>query len=100
MLGQVNVDMPKGSLDDEKSSFAINSNDQLLQVNDYQNSYPHAKGERPNQAQLSQPRDWRRGEYAPGRVVRNQSGGGGKSFQKGEANVIQTVDRIKPNSLT
>jgi len=35
MLGQVNVDMPKGSLDDEKSSFAINSNDQLLQVNDY-----------------------------------------------------------------
>ena len=30
MLGQVNVDLPKGSLDGEKASFAIDSNDQLL----------------------------------------------------------------------
>src|SRR6185295_19834279 len=37
MLGQVNVDQPKGSLDGEKISYMLDSNDQLLQAPDYQN---------------------------------------------------------------
>src|SRR5947208_8710615 len=36
MLGQVNVDEPKGSLDGHGFSYTINSNDQLLRVEDYE----------------------------------------------------------------
>src|SRR6266702_2659967 len=95
MLGQVNVDMPKGSLDGEKSSFAINSNDQLLQVNDYQNLILTQKVSGP--IKLS----------SISRVIggvenTRQAGWSGTNqavvviiFKKAEANVIQTVDRIK-----
>jgi len=37
MLAQANVDQPKGSLDGEKLSYALDSNDQLLRAEDYQN---------------------------------------------------------------
>src|SRR5689334_15204212 len=37
MLAQVNVDEPKGSFEGEKIAYAVDSNDQLLRVEDYQN---------------------------------------------------------------
>ena len=95
MLGQVNVDMPKGSFDGEKSSFVIDSNDQLLQVNDYQNLILTQKVSGP--IKLS----------SISRVIggvenTRQAGWSGTNqavvviiFKKAEANVIQTVDRIK-----
>src|SRR5215831_1735729 len=36
MLGQVNVDEPKGSVEGQGLSYTLNSNDQLLQARDYQ----------------------------------------------------------------
>ena len=37
LLGQVNVDSPKGSLDGDRLSYTLDSNDQLLEAKDYQN---------------------------------------------------------------
>src|SRR5215471_11230340 len=37
MLGQVNVDQAKGSFDGEKVTYMLDSNDQLLRAQDYQN---------------------------------------------------------------
>src|SRR5438094_950208 len=95
MLGQVNVDMPKGSLDDEKSSFAINSNDQLLQVNDYQNLILTQKVSGP--IKLSSV-----SRVIGGDENTRTAGWSGTNeavvviiFKKSYANVIQTVDRIK-----
>src|SRR5215217_1871125 len=36
-LGQVNVSLPKGSVDGEKASYAIYSNDQLFEAGQYRN---------------------------------------------------------------
>ena len=37
MLGQVNVDSPKGSVEGDQLSYALASNDQLLEAKGYQN---------------------------------------------------------------
>jgi len=94
-LGQVNVDEPKGSLDGERLSFTLDSNDQLLDAEDYQKLVVAEKPRGP--VRLS----------AMGRAfagVENtlQAGWSGTNaavlaiiFKQSDANVIETVQRIK-----
>jgi hydrophobe/amphiphile efflux-1 (HAE1) family protein len=95
MLGQVNVDEPKGSLDGANHSYTLASNDQLSDARDYQNLILTQKHGVP--IKLS----------ALGKVVEGvenaRSGGwfGAKRavlvivFKQAGANVIETVDRVK-----
>ncbi len=95
MLGTVNVDGPKGGIDGPKSSYAIASNDQLANFKDYQSLI------------LTQPNGVSIQLSALGNVVEgvenNQQAGwfGSKRavlvivFKQSDANVIDTVDRIK-----
>jgi len=95
MLGQVNVDQAKGSFDGQKVAYMLDSNDQLLRAQDYQNLILTQKVSGP--IKLS----------AMGRVIESventrQAGWSGTNeavvviiFKKSEANVIQTVDRIR-----
>lgn len=95
MLSQVNVDLPKGSFDGETTSFTIDSNDQLLQAEDYQNLVLTQKLSGPIKlSSVSR-------VFASVENTR-QAGWSGTNqavvvivFKKAEANVIQTVDRIK-----
>jgi hydrophobe/amphiphile efflux-1 (HAE1) family protein len=94
-LGQVNVDEPKGSLDGTKSSYTLVSNDQLTNADDYQNlilTQKHGVAIKLN---------------AIGHVVEGVEnnllvGQAGTNravlvivFKQADANVIETVDRIK-----
>src|SRR6266481_490918 len=95
LLGQVNVDSPKGSLDGEQHSYALASNDQLFDVGKYQSLVITQKNNVP--IRLS----------SLGRVVESVentrvAGWAGTKpavllivFKQPGANVIQTVDRIR-----
>jgi hydrophobe/amphiphile efflux-1 (HAE1) family protein len=95
MLGQVNVDSPKGSLEGDGLSYTLDSNDQLLKAQDYQ---PLVIAEKPKgPVKLS----------GVGRVLDSventlQAGWSGTNeavlamiFKQADANVIDTVHRIK-----
>ena len=95
LLGQANVDSPKGSFDGDKTSYTLASNDQLLEAKDYQSLV------------LTQKRDIPVKLSALGRVVEGVenerlAGWSGTNravlviIQKqAGANVIETVDRIR-----
>ena len=95
MLGQVNVDEPKGSLDGKTASYTIISNDQLLKAKDYQDLILTEKGGVPIKLNSL-------GRVIEG-VENNQIGGWAELkpavlvivFKQADANVIETVDRIK-----
>ena len=95
MLGQVNVDEPKGSLEGHALSYSLDSNDQLLRAQDYQHLVIAEKAKGP--VRLA----------AMGRAIEGventlQAGWAGTNqavlvivFKQSDANVIETVDRIK-----
>jgi hydrophobe/amphiphile efflux-1 (HAE1) family protein len=95
MLGSVNVDAPKGSIDGAHQSYAIASNDQLTDFKDYQALLLTQSNGVP--IQLS----------ALGKVIQGvendkQAGWFGSRpavliilFKQSDANIIETVDRIK-----
>ncbi len=95
MLGRVNVDSPKGSLDGERLSYTLNCNDQLLQAADYRPLILAQKTTGPIKL------------GAIGRVIDSventlQAGWSGTNiavlaiiFKQADANVIETVQRIK-----
>jgi hydrophobe/amphiphile efflux-1 (HAE1) family protein len=94
LLGQVNVDSPKGSLDGEQHSYALDSNDQLFDPDRYQSLVITQKNNVP--IRLS----------SLGRVIEGvendrTAGWAGTNdavllivFKQPGANVIETVDRI------
>ena len=95
VLGQVNVDEPKGSLEGHGLSYTVDSNDQLLQARDYQRLVIAEKPKGP--VRLS----------AMGRAMEGventlQAGWANTNeavlviiFKQADANVIETVQRIK-----
>lgn len=95
MLGQVNVDEPKGSIEGHGLSYTLDSNDQLLRAQDYQRLVIAEKPKGP--VRLS----------AMGRAIEGventlQAGWAGTNvavlviiFKQADANVIETVERIK-----
>jgi len=95
MLGQVNVDSPKGSLEGHGLSYTLNSNDQLLLAQDYQSLILVQKPSGPIKL------------GAVGKVLDSventlQAGWSGTNiavlaiiFKQSDANVIETVQRIK-----
>lgn len=95
MLGQVNVDEPKGSIEGNGLSYTIDSNDQLLNAKDYQKLVIAEKIKGP--VRLS----------AMGRAIEGventlQAGWADTNeavlviiFKQADANVIDTVQRIK-----
>lgn len=94
-LSQVNVDLPKGSIDGERDSYTLESNDQLLDAGDYQSLILTTKSNVP--IKLSS-----LGKVFEG--VENERVGGWAGtnravlvivFKQPDANVIETVDRIK-----
>ena len=96
-LGQVNVDHPKGSVDGDQASYAIDSNDQLFDAE----RLSGPRSSRKNNGipiKLSSPGQGRRGrgEQPAGRLGRARN----RAvlviiFKQADANVIETVDRIK-----
>ncbi|HLH55858.1 MAG TPA: efflux RND transporter permease subunit [Verrucomicrobiae bacterium] len=95
LLGQVNVDEPKGSIEGHGLSYTLDSNDQLLRAQDYQKLVLAEKIKGP--VRLS----------AMGRAIDGventlQAGWANTNqavlviiFKQADANVIETVDRIK-----
>ena len=95
LLGQANVDSPKGSFDGDKTSYTLASNDQLLEAKDYQSLV------------LTQKRDIPVRLSALGRVIEGVendrlAGWSGTNRavlvivqKQAGANVIETVDRIR-----
>ncbi len=95
LLGQANVDSPKGSFDGDKTSYTLASNDQLLEAKDYQSLV------------LTQKRDIPVKLSALGRVIEGVendrlAGWSGTNRavlvivqKQAGANVIETVDRIR-----
>ena len=100
-LGQVNVELPKGSVDGKNASYTLYSNDQLFQAEDYQNLVMRQINGTPV----------RLGSIAgiTNGVENNQRGGWAGShewggmrravlviiFKQPDANVIETVERIR-----
>lgn len=100
-LGKVNVDLPKGSVDGDKTSYAIHSNDQLFEAKDYERLVvSQLKGLPITLNSL--------GKVIDGVENTKLAGGAGTAewtkmrpavllivFKQAGANVIETVDRIK-----
>ncbi len=95
MLGQINVDIPKGNFNGDTNSYTIASNDQLLDARDYQsliltqsNGIPiklNALGNVVEGVENSRLAGWSGTKPAVLVIVLKQS----------DANVIETVERIK-----
>jgi hydrophobe/amphiphile efflux-1 (HAE1) family protein len=95
LLGQANVDSPKGSFDGDKTSYTLASNDQLLEAKDYQSLVLAQKRDIPVRlSALGQVVEgvendrlagWSGTNRAVLVIVQKQAG----------ANVIETVDRIR-----
>jgi hydrophobe/amphiphile efflux-1 (HAE1) family protein len=95
LLGQINVDTPKGSLEGNGLSYTLDSNDQMMQAKEYQSLVVAAKPRGP--VRLS----------AVGRAIDSventlQAGWSGTNeavlvivFKQADANIIDTVARIK-----
>jgi hydrophobe/amphiphile efflux-1 (HAE1) family protein len=95
MLGQVNVDSPKGSLEGHGLSYTLNSNDQLLQAQEYQPLILAQKPTGPIKLGAI-------GNVIDGVENTLQAGWSGTNiavlviiFKQADANVIETVQRIK-----
>jgi len=94
-LSQVNVDLPKGSVDNDKTSYTIYSNDQLFDAKDYRNLILTQKNGTPvllsslgtivNDVENNLLAGWSGTKPAVLIIV----------FKQPDANVIDTVDRIK-----
>jgi hydrophobe/amphiphile efflux-1 (HAE1) family protein len=95
MLSQVNVDLPKGNVDGRNLSYTIENNDQLTNADAYQDLLLNtASG---GSIQLSA-----LGSVIEGTENARQAGWAGTNlavlliiFKQSDANVIETVDRIK-----
>ena len=95
LLSQVNADSPKGNVEDERQSYAITSNDQLLQAKGYQGliltqhrNVPiqlSSLGRAIDSVENAQVAGWAGTNHAVLVIIFKQSG----------ANVIETVDRIR-----
>jgi len=95
LLGQVNVDSPKGSFDGEQHSFTINANDQLFDPEKYQSLIITQKHNVPTRLSSL-------GKVISGVENTRQAGWAGTNpavlliiFKQPGANVIETVDRIR-----
>jgi hydrophobe/amphiphile efflux-1 (HAE1) family protein len=95
MLGQVNVDTPKGSLEGNGLGYTIDSNDQLLQAQEYQPLILAQRRGRPVRLNAF-------GQVLESVENNRQAGWSGTNeavlvivFKQADANVIETVDRIK-----
>jgi len=94
-LGQVNVDRPKGSVDNDNTSFTIESNDQLFDAKDYRNLILTQKNGTPvllrslgsitNGVENNLLAGWSALKPAVLLII----------FKQPDANIIETVDRIK-----
>ncbi|MBI1841696.1 MAG: efflux RND transporter permease subunit [Verrucomicrobia bacterium] len=95
VLGQANVDMPKGSIDGERASYTITANDQLLEARDYdaliltqRRGVPvrlSSMGRAVEGVENGRVAGWSGTNRAVLVIVQKQAG----------ANVIETVDRIR-----
>ena len=96
LLSQVNVDSPKGSFDGDQLSYTLVSNDQLLRGQGLPEPDPDAAEQRPDQARAP----W----AGPSTASRTRASPAGpaptapcwsSSSSRPDANVIETVDRIR-----
>jgi hydrophobe/amphiphile efflux-1 (HAE1) family protein len=94
-LGQVNVDLPKGSIEGERTHYTIESNDQLLDAAQYQGLILTTKKQTPMRLSSL-------GKVFEGVENERLAGWAGTNravlviiFKQPNANVIETVDRIK-----
>jgi hydrophobe/amphiphile efflux-1 (HAE1) family protein len=94
-LGSVNVNSPKGSLDGEVMSYAIESNDQLIQAKDYHNLILRQVGKTPIQLDALGHVEEGVENARLGAWVGPQKGVLIIVFKQTGANVIETVDRVK-----
>ncbi|HYS86738.1 MAG TPA: efflux RND transporter permease subunit [Bradyrhizobium sp.] len=95
VLGQANVDLPKGTLNSPRQTYTLNTNDQLLKADDYANlviAYNNGSPVRVRDVgrAISAPENdliagWFNTQRAVLLVIQRQPG----------ANVIQTVNRVK-----
>src|SRR6266849_1933094 len=95
LLGQANVDSPKGSFDGDKTSYTLASNDQLLEAKDYQSLVLTQKRNIPVRlsalgrviegVENERLAGWSGTNRAVLVIIQKQAG----------ANVIETVDRIR-----
>ena len=95
MLGQVNADSPKGGLDDGQTFYTINSNDQLKEAADYQPLILTQKKGVPIKINAM-------GKVVEGVINSRLAGWVGTQravliivFKQPDANVIETVDRVR-----
>src|SRR5438105_5328939 len=95
LLGQANVDSPKGSLNDEQHSYTLVSNDQLLEAKDYQNLIITQRRNIPVRLSTL----GRAVDSVESQRVAGWSGTNRAAliivFKQADANVIETVDRIR-----
>jgi hydrophobe/amphiphile efflux-1 (HAE1) family protein len=92
---QVNVDSPKGSFDGDRLSYAVDSNDQLLEGKGYQNLILAQRSNAPIRLSAL-------GRAFDGTENSRVAGWSGTNravlviiFKQADANVIETVDRIR-----
>jgi HAE1 family hydrophobic/amphiphilic exporter-1 len=95
MLGQVNVDSPKGSFDGDQLSYTVASNDQLLEGKGYQDLILAQRSNAPIRLSAL-------GRAIDGTENVRVAGWSGTNravlviiFKQSDANVIETVDRIR-----
>ena len=95
LLGQVNVDSPKGSFDGDQLSYTLTSNDQLLEGKGYQDLILAQRSNAPIKLSAL-------GRAIDGTQNARVAGWSGTNravlvilFKQADANVIETVDRIR-----
>jgi hydrophobe/amphiphile efflux-1 (HAE1) family protein len=95
LLGRVNVDSPKGSFDGDQLAYTIASNDQMLEAKGYQNLILTQRSNTPVRLSAL-------GRAFDGTENVRVAGWSGTNravlviiFKQAEANVIETVDRIR-----
>jgi hydrophobe/amphiphile efflux-1 (HAE1) family protein len=95
LLSQVNVDSPKGSFDGDQLSYMLASNDQLLEAKGYQNLILTQRSNSPIKLSAL-------GRAFDGTENARVAGWSGTNravlviiFKQSDANVIETVDRIR-----
>jgi hydrophobe/amphiphile efflux-1 (HAE1) family protein len=95
LLSQVNVDSPKGSFEGDRLSYTLESNDQLLEAKGYQNLILAQRSNAPIKLSAL-------GQAIDGTENTRVAGWSGTNravlvivFKQADANVIETVDRIR-----
>ena len=95
MISQVNADSPKGSMDGERLSYTLTSNDQLLDAGGYERLILAKRGNTPIQLNaLGRAIDSTENQRVAGWAGTNRSVLV-IIFKQAGANVIETVDRIR-----